>query len=509
MRNFILAIILALLSTNTLAQATFNPTTGIVNIPKLHIVGDGLNIVYSVELQNLQELTFEVNKVEPIMTVQQYSITDTIFYPNTGVIRIPVLQIDGDENLYTVEIQSLNDSLFKVINIMSVVTNKINVQVGPRPYYLVEAISDSELKTTLQACSEGPFTSTEFSIGHRGATLQFPEHTKESYLAGARMGAGIIECDVTFTKDKQLVCRHSQCDLHTTTNILQTSLAEQCTQPFTPYDPITGIGASAKCCTTDITLEDFKKLCGKMDASDPNATTVDEYVNANVSWRTDLYASCGTVMSHAESIELFTTLGVKMTPEIKEDMVKMPYEGTYTRENFIQQLINEYKTAGIPAQNVFTQSFFPEDIYYLINNEPEFGKQGVLLDGRYEQSTFNPNDSSTWLKETEDFVNNGVQYISPPIWVLITLDINNKIIPSEYAKAVNDLGLNIISWTSERSGPLETGYDGFYYQSIKDIIQDDSIVYEVLDVLNKDVGIKGIFSDWPATTTYYANCMGI
>ena len=35
------------------------------------------------------------------------------------------------------------------------------------------------------------------------------------------MGAGIVECDVTFTKDKQLVCRHAQNDLHTTTNILE------------------------------------------------------------------------------------------------------------------------------------------------------------------------------------------------------------------------------------------------------------------------------------------------
>ena len=24
-----------------------------------------------------------------------------------------------------------------------------------------------------------------------------------------------------------------------------------------------------------------------------------------------------------------------------------------------------------------------------------------------------------------------------------------------------------------------------------------------------DVGILGIFSDWPATVTYYANCMGL
>ena len=41
-----------------------------------------------------------------------------------------------------------------------------------------------------------------FSIGHRGGgPLQFPEHTKESHEAGARMGAGILECDVTFTSD--------------------------------------------------------------------------------------------------------------------------------------------------------------------------------------------------------------------------------------------------------------------------------------------------------------------
>jgi glycerophosphoryl diester phosphodiesterase len=34
------------------------------------------------------------------------------------------------------------------------------------------------------------------------------------------MGAGVLECDVTFTKDRQLVCRHDQCDLHASTDIL-------------------------------------------------------------------------------------------------------------------------------------------------------------------------------------------------------------------------------------------------------------------------------------------------
>ena len=110
-----------------------------------------------------------------------------------------------------------------------------HVQLGPRPFFLVDDMSDSPLKRELQRCARrGDFTPRDFSIGHRGAALQFPEHTVESYTAAARMGAGILECDVTFTKDKELVCRHAQNDLHTTTNILVTPLAAKCTKPFQP-----------------------------------------------------------------------------------------------------------------------------------------------------------------------------------------------------------------------------------------------------------------------------------
>ena len=110
-----------------------------------------------------------------------------------------------------------------------------SVQLGPRPFYLVDKMSPGPLKTALQRCGDDSFKQTTFSIGHRGgAPLQFPEHTKESHEAGARMGAGILECDVTFTRDGQLVCRHDQCDLHTTTNILVTDLAQKCSVPFSP-----------------------------------------------------------------------------------------------------------------------------------------------------------------------------------------------------------------------------------------------------------------------------------
>src|SRR3954447_10978906 len=121
-------------------------------------------------------------------------------------------------------------------------------QIGPRPFYLVDKMKDGPLKEKLSQCT-GPFHKSDFSIGHRGAALEFPEHSRESYTAAARMGAGIIECDVTFTKDRQLVCRHSQCDLHTTTNILAApALAARWRKGFTAGGPPTSKEASAKLC---------------------------------------------------------------------------------------------------------------------------------------------------------------------------------------------------------------------------------------------------------------------
>jgi len=73
------------------------------------------------------------------------------------------------------------------------------VELGPRPYFLVSQMDDGPLKSRLLSCAERSFTPKHFSIGHRGAPLMFPEHTVESNVAAARMGAGILECDVTFT----------------------------------------------------------------------------------------------------------------------------------------------------------------------------------------------------------------------------------------------------------------------------------------------------------------------
>ncbi|WP_394197053.1 glycerophosphodiester phosphodiesterase family protein [Litoreibacter albidus] len=374
--------------------------------------------------------------------------------------------------------------------------------VGPRPLYLVDQMADGALKDKLLSCADQPVRRTDFSIGHRGAALQFPEHTAQSYTAAARMGAGIVECDVTFTADKQLVCRHAQNDLHTTTNILGTDLANKCTAPFTPASGETK--ASAECRASDLTLADFQTLRGKMDAANPNATTTQEFMDATANWRTDLYAAHGTLLTHAQSIALIKSHGAKFTPELKAPVVAMPFDGM-TQENYAQMLIDDYKAAGIPASDVWPQSFNLADVLYWIEEEPDFGKQAVYLVSW--AGDFDEQDPATWQEDFAALRAQGVNYLAPSMNMMLT-NADGEIAASAYARAAREAGLKLIGWSLERSGPLDGG-GGWYYGSINDLVTSDGDMYAVIDVLAQDVGVVGLFSDWPATVSYYASCMDL
>ena len=58
----------------------------------------------------------------------------------------------------------------------------------------------SALKSNLTKCLEKPpsfFTAHDFSIGHRGACMQFPEHTNESFIAAITMGRRALGTAIT------------------------------------------------------------------------------------------------------------------------------------------------------------------------------------------------------------------------------------------------------------------------------------------------------------------------
>jgi len=380
----------------------------------------------------------------------------------------------------------------------------LNVQVGVRPFDLVEGLEASPLKTKLQQCAAGPFYRSKFSVSHRGAPLEFPEHSRESYTAANQMGAGVIECDVTFTKDGELVCRHSECDLHTTTNIVNTPLNASCTVPWTAGGP------APKCCTSDITLSEFKSLKAKMDASNPKATTAEGYLGGTATWRTDLYTGrpAGNVVTLKEHIELIKQWGVMQTPELKGGDAARIQAIFGGQAQYAQKMIDTYKAAGVEPRKVYAQSFDVNDILYWIKNEPAFGKNAVYLDSIEPALNIArlSNERLTELKKA------GVQIIAPPMWALLAVNEANQVVPSQYALDIKAAGFRIITWSFERVDLTKgAAGKGSYYQFDPQgkAIKTDSDMYKALDVLAKQVKVEGVFSDWPGTVTYYANCMGL
>ena len=190
-----------------------------------------------------------------------------------------------------------------------------------------------------------------------------------------------------------------------------------------------------------------------------------------------------------------------MTPELKAPSVTMPFDG-FSQENYAQKMIDEYKAANVPAGDVFAQSFNKADVLYWVKNESAFAKQAVFLDSAEKLADL-PN-----LQTLQSYKKDGIQIVAPPIFALLD-GKDGKLVPSNYAKNAKQAGLGIITWSLERSGVFAGGNPGWYYQTVAPLINREGDTMQVLDVLAKDVGIMGIFSDWPATVTYYANCMGL
>ena len=67
----------------------------------------------------------------------------------------------------------------------------------------------------------------------------------------------------------------------------------------------------------------------------------------------------------------------KFTPELKSPSVKMPFDG-FTQEDYSLKLVEEYKAAGIPAGDVWAQSFNLDDVLNWIKNKPAFGSRRFI-----------------------------------------------------------------------------------------------------------------------------------
>nr|MBX2849731.1 hypothetical protein [Acidiferrobacterales bacterium] len=127
----------------------------------------------------------------------------------------------------------------------------------------------------------------------------------------------------TFTADGELVCRHAQCDLHTTTNIITTELNNRCTVPWDPSNPNPD---TVKCCASDITLAEFKTLKGKMDSANNQATTAKDYqvevlifenLTAGRAYEPHRYQTPEAMLSNSETWQVTASLLVDQATAIK------------------------------------------------------------------------------------------------------------------------------------------------------------------------------------------------
>ena len=126
-----------------------------------------------------------------------------------------------------------------------------------------------------------------------------------------------------------------------------------------------------------------------MDASNSNALTPEAFLGGTPSFRTDLYATCGTLLTHAESIELFQELGSEddagaQGPRRAHAIQDPVSQVSFSQDDYRQKPINEYKAAGVHPRNVYAQSFNLDDVRYSIEHEPRFGKQAVYLNDRFD-----------------------------------------------------------------------------------------------------------------------------
>ena len=86
-----------------------------------------------------------------------------------------------------------------------------------------------------------------------------------------------------------------------------------------------------------------------------------------------------------------------------------------------------------------------------------------------------------------------------------------RLVPSLCARMVRCAGLDMFKRTDTTDGSMGDWYyaaildDG----SIEEVVNRPGDGYEVPVAPASKVGVLGVFSDWSAMVTYYANCMGL
>ncbi len=128
-------------------------------------------------------------------------------------------------------------------------------------------------------------------------------------------------------------------------------------------------------------------------------------------------------------------------------------------------MIDEYKAAGVPPRDVFPQSFDKNDVLYWIQKEPTFGRQAVYLD-----------DANTVADLPSLAELQGLSPAGHPDLGAAELRAARRELAERdryvtgQPRTPRAAGLDIITWSLERSGILANVNGDFYYQTFESAI---------------------------------------
>ena len=192
----------------------------------------------------------------------------------------------------------------------------------------------------------------------------------------------------------------------------------------------------------------------------------------------------------------------------------MPFND-FSQQDFAAKIVQDYIDMDVPPENVWLQSSTVADIEYWITTP--YGPQALMLDFEDDRVV---GDDELWL---DAVASTGVKFLGPPMWKLVVPNpeagkniYTSDMIPSPFAEQIKAREMAIIPWTMSRTGDSVTTLDrpesvDYYWQTLQGqgLNLTEGSRFDLLDVLYKDVGVAGIFDDWPALSTFYANCMDI
>jgi secreted PhoX family phosphatase len=208
-------------------------------------------------------------------------------------------------------------------------------------------------------------------------------------------------------------------------------------------------------------------------------------------------------MRHSEYIQLVQDFRVAANgykPKFVSTIVQRGVAQTGGGVNVNAQVVNEYNAqTTIADTHVFVKTWSADSATFAAFNNVRLWDDETGCDGSLKACP----TTVTELKNMQEGA-----YVSLPQQQLIAV-MHNKYVPSELALLAKKQKLRVVAVGFERpeSLPMRSNRGGAFYETSRTITDNDGDAYEMLHVLASQVGIEHISTSWPATVTFYANCM--